>query len=97
MRSVSHEIQDPHADPNRLALETLLRAYGRTGRTQLVLTSLAVQPYCAMFLHSAGTNDTKRLNWTSASFALALIANGVILLPAVVLFFSFNTSLRDVK
>jgi len=50
-----------------------------------------------MFLHSAGTNDTKRLNWTSASFALALIANGVILMPAVVLFFSFNTSLRDVK
>jgi hypothetical protein len=60
---------------------------------QLVLTSLAVQPYCMLFLHSAGTNDTKRINWTSALFACALIANAVVFLPAAILFFAFNWSL----
>jgi hypothetical protein len=59
---------------------------------QIVLTSLAVQPYCTMFLYSAGTDDTKRLNWTSALFAGAFIASAVIFVPAVIVFFAFNRS-----
>lgn len=59
---------------------------------QILLTSLAVQPYCAMFLHSAGTNDTRRLNRTSLSFACALIANAALFIPAAIAFFAFNRS-----
>jgi len=60
---------------------------------QIVLMSLAVQPYGMVFLHSSGTNDTTRLNWTSVLFACAVIANAVMFIPAAILFFAFNRSL----
>ena len=60
---------------------------------QIVLTSFAVQPYCSLFHHSVGTNDTKRLNWTSSLLACALIANVVLLIPVAIFFFAFNRSL----
>lgn len=60
---------------------------------QIVLTSFAVQPYCSLFHHSVGTNDTKRLNWTSSLLACALIANVVLFIPAAIFFFAFNSSL----
>jgi hypothetical protein len=60
---------------------------------QVVVLSLAVQPYCALFLHSAGTNDTKRLNWTSSLFACTLIANAVIFIAVAIAFFVFNRTL----
>jgi hypothetical protein len=60
---------------------------------QIVLTAFAVQPYCTLFLHSGGTNDTKRLNWTSLSFACTLIANAVIFIAIGIACFVFNRSL----
>ena len=58
----------------------------------LVLTALAVQPYCALFLHSGGTNDTKRLNWTAVAFAGTLIASAVVFAAVAVAWFMFNRS-----
>lgn len=57
---------------------------------QIVLTALAVQPYCIMLLHSTGTNDTIRFSGTSAVFACALIANALLFIPAAIAFFAFN-------
>jgi hypothetical protein len=57
---------------------------------QVVLASFAVQPYCSLFHHSVGTNDTKRLNWTSVLLACALVANVVFFIPAAIFFFAFN-------
>jgi hypothetical protein len=60
---------------------------------QIVLASFAVQPYCSLFHHSVGTNDTKRLNWTSSLLACVLIANIVLFIPVAIFFFAFNRSL----
>jgi hypothetical protein len=59
---------------------------------QIVLISLAVQPYCSVFLHSAGTNDTRQLNWTTLAFACALIASVLIFGLGIILFFAFDTA-----
>lgn len=60
---------------------------------QIVLMLVVLQPYWSLFLHSAGTNDTKRLNWTSTLFACGLIGNAVLFVPAAIAFFTFNRSL----
>ena len=60
---------------------------------QIVLTSVAVQPYCIMLLHSAGTNDTTRFNGTAVLFACALIANALLFVAVTIAFFAFSRSL----
>lgn len=60
---------------------------------QIVVMSLAVQPYCLLFLHSIGTNDTKRLNWTSALLACTMIANAVVFAAVAMAILVFNRTL----